>query len=137
MFVGEARSLPKSGAPERFFTRVGSSLTQKHQAKLERLAKDKHPSLLWKSEKYGRKKSYSTGPRSDKLLVCFRLQDGLAYLNNPDGWSKSGLNLSEVNDPGDPDHLQHAVPVVGFAELVVTLVAPGIGPGTPATKKYS
>jgi hypothetical protein len=24
MFVGEVRSLPKSGAPERYFTRVGS-----------------------------------------------------------------------------------------------------------------
>jgi hypothetical protein len=85
MFVGEARSLPKSGAPERFFTRVGSSLTRKHQTRLERLAKDKHPRLLRKSVNYGRKKFYSTGPRSDKFLVCFGVKNGLAYLNNPDG----------------------------------------------------
>jgi hypothetical protein len=30
MFVGKARSLPFSGALERFFTWVGSSLTHKH-----------------------------------------------------------------------------------------------------------
>jgi hypothetical protein len=46
IFVVKARSLPKSGAPERQFTWVGSGLTRKHKTKLERLARDKHPSLL-------------------------------------------------------------------------------------------
>ncbi len=42
VFVGEARSLPKSGAPEKCFTRVSSNLTCKHLAKLESLAYHEH-----------------------------------------------------------------------------------------------
>jgi hypothetical protein len=42
MFVGKAMGL----------TRVGSSLTHKHLTGLERLAKDKHSSLLQKSVNY-------------------------------------------------------------------------------------
>jgi hypothetical protein len=30
MFVGEARSIPQRGAPEKFFTQVSSGLTSKH-----------------------------------------------------------------------------------------------------------
>ncbi len=30
MFMGEASGLPKSGAPERCFSQVGSTLTRKH-----------------------------------------------------------------------------------------------------------
>jgi hypothetical protein len=30
LFVGKARSLPYSGAPERFFNRIGSCLTNRH-----------------------------------------------------------------------------------------------------------
>jgi hypothetical protein len=37
MFVGKARSLPYSGEPESFFTQVGSGLSHKHWASLERL----------------------------------------------------------------------------------------------------
>ncbi len=55
IFVGEARSLPLSGAPERYFTQVASGLSCKHQTRLERLAMDKHSSLLRKSVNYGRK----------------------------------------------------------------------------------
>ena len=40
---------------------VGSGLTLKHSTRLERLAKDKHSSLLRKSVNYGRKKFYSKG----------------------------------------------------------------------------
>jgi hypothetical protein len=40
---------------ERFFTRAGSGLTRKHETRLERLARDKHLSLLRKSVNYGRK----------------------------------------------------------------------------------
>jgi hypothetical protein len=39
MFVGEARILPWSGAPQRCFTLVGS------YTRLERVARDKHSSL--------------------------------------------------------------------------------------------
>jgi hypothetical protein len=61
MFVVKARSLPKSGAPERHFNFVGSGLTRKHFTRLERLARNKHPSLLWKVVTYGRKKFYKNG----------------------------------------------------------------------------
>jgi hypothetical protein len=53
MFVGEARSLLKSREPERYFPWVISSLTYKHLNKQERLARDKHSSLLQKSVNYG------------------------------------------------------------------------------------
>jgi hypothetical protein len=46
MLVGKSRSLPQSGAPERYFTWVGSSLTCKHWTRLKRLARDKRFSLL-------------------------------------------------------------------------------------------
>jgi hypothetical protein len=60
--VGEARSLPLSGAPEWCFTWDGSGLTCKHQTKLVRLAMDKHSSLLRKSVNYCRKKFYRQAP---------------------------------------------------------------------------
>ncbi len=53
MFEGKARSLPKSGAPERCFTRVGSGLTCEYQARLENLVRDKPSNLLKKSVNYG------------------------------------------------------------------------------------
>jgi hypothetical protein len=52
MFVGKARN------PERFFTRVGSSLANKHKTKLKRLARDKHSSLL-QTVNYECKKLYN------------------------------------------------------------------------------
>ncbi len=70
MFVGEARSLPLSGAPERWFTQVGSSLTHKYQTRLERLNRDKHSSLLQKSVSYGQKKFYNIGPWSQCHKNC-------------------------------------------------------------------
>ncbi len=62
IFVGEVRSLPQSGAPRWCFTQVGSGLTCIHKTRLERLARDKHSSLLQKSVNYGHKKFYSTSP---------------------------------------------------------------------------
>jgi hypothetical protein len=44
--VGKAKSLPKSGVPERCFTRVGSGLALKHEIRLEKLARGKHSSLV-------------------------------------------------------------------------------------------
>ncbi len=39
-------------------------LTRTHQTRLERLARDKHSSLLQRSVNYGRKRFYSTGSRA-------------------------------------------------------------------------
>ncbi len=75
---GEARSLPQSVAHERCFTRVGSALTCKHQTRLERLARDKHFSLLRESVNYDRKKFYSTGPRCKCCKTFFIITDGRA-----------------------------------------------------------
>jgi hypothetical protein len=59
--VGKARSLPKSGASERFLNRVGPCFTYKHYTRLEKLARDKHTSLLQKFVACGRKKFYYIG----------------------------------------------------------------------------
>jgi hypothetical protein len=48
-------------------SRVFSGLTRKHYTKLERLARDKHSSLLRKYVNYGNKKFYSAGPRVEPL----------------------------------------------------------------------
>ncbi len=45
-FEGEARSLPKSGAPESCFIRVGSGLTRKHYTRMERPVRGKHSGLF-------------------------------------------------------------------------------------------
>ncbi len=62
MLVCKARSSPKSGAPERSFTQVGSGLTLNHYTRLDRLAMDKHLSLLQEFINYGRKKFPIIGP---------------------------------------------------------------------------
>ncbi len=62
MFVGEARSLPHSGAPGKCYTQVG--LTCKHMTRLERPAKDKHSSLSQTLVNYGRKEFYNVDVRS-------------------------------------------------------------------------
>jgi hypothetical protein len=64
LFFGKARSLPLSAAPERCFTWVFSCLTCKHYTILERLARDKHSSLVQKIVTYGCKKFYNIGPRN-------------------------------------------------------------------------
>ncbi len=61
---GYHRSLPHSGAHERFFTRVGSGLAHRHQTRLERLARDTQSCLLRKSVNCGLNKFYDKGPRS-------------------------------------------------------------------------
>jgi hypothetical protein len=50
-------SLSNSGAPERCFPWVGSRIT----CRLEKLARDKRSSLMWKVETFGRKKFYNIG----------------------------------------------------------------------------
>jgi hypothetical protein len=46
MFTVQYRNIPERGAPERGFPWVGYILTCKHWTRLERLARDKHSSLL-------------------------------------------------------------------------------------------
>ena len=62
IFVGKARSLPYSGAPERFFDRVGSCFINSHLTRLERLVMDKHSSLLRKLVNYGEKSFITLAP---------------------------------------------------------------------------
>jgi hypothetical protein len=62
MLVGKAKSLPLRGISLKCTTWVGSSLFRKHYAKMERLASDKHSSLLRTFVNYGHKKFYNIGP---------------------------------------------------------------------------
>ncbi len=73
LFVGKARSLPLSGAPERCFTWVGSWLICKHYTILERLSRDEHSILLQKFVTYGYKKFYNIGPWAQ----CYKTFYGL------------------------------------------------------------
>ncbi len=68
MSVRKARSLPKSGASERCFTRAGSYLTCKHWIRLERPAGDRHSTLLQAFLNNGRKKLYKIRPRSQYYI---------------------------------------------------------------------
>ncbi len=61
LFVGKTRSLHYSGAPERFFNRVGSGFTNR-QTRLERFAMDKLSGLLRTFLNYGPRKFYNIGP---------------------------------------------------------------------------
>ncbi len=73
MFAGKAGALP-SEAPFKC----------KHWTRLEKLAEDKHSSLLQKSTNYGRNKFYSTGLRRErtKSTIHDRLVlKGTFYLN--------------------------------------------------------
>jgi hypothetical protein len=48
MFGGKARSLYQSGAPERFFSEIGSDLTCKLKTRLEKLSRNKHYIFFYK-----------------------------------------------------------------------------------------
>ncbi len=58
MIVGKARSLPYNAAPE---TWLSSRLAYKQWTRLERLARDKHSSLILKFVIYGQKFFYNIG----------------------------------------------------------------------------
>ncbi len=73
LFADRVRSLPLSGAPERCFTQLGSFLTCKHLAILERLSRDKHSSKVGKFVTYGRKNFYNISPRSTVLSLPLQL----------------------------------------------------------------
>lgn len=65
------------------------------------------------------------------ILVVFTVV-GDNYLRYSHSAPQSRLYLSEVYDAGDAHNLQHAVPVVGLAELVVLLRTPRVRARTPA-----
>jgi hypothetical protein len=75
MYVGKPKSLLYSGAPGRYFTRVGCGLTRNHLIRLERLARDMHSSLLLKVVTYGRKKFHNIGHRWHNSDVSLLLDD--------------------------------------------------------------
>jgi hypothetical protein len=62
-FMGKARSLPKSGAPKRFFPRFCSSPTHKHYTRLKRLVKHEHSSLSGTFINNDCKEFYNVVPR--------------------------------------------------------------------------
>jgi len=67
MFAVKARSIPQSGAPQRCFIKVEFGISQT----FERLARDKHSSLLPKFVNCGRKKIYIKGPRPQYYLAAY------------------------------------------------------------------
>jgi hypothetical protein len=76
MFAGKATILPQSGAPEKCFTRVGSSLARQHLIRLERPTRVKHSSVIGPFENYGRKKFYNTSlcGQCYKTFYCRKLR---------------------------------------------------------------
>jgi hypothetical protein len=65
MFADKARSIPKSGTPEKCSNVKGCGLTRKHYTRLVKLDKDKHSILLRILVNYVRKKFNNTG-----LMCC-------------------------------------------------------------------
>jgi hypothetical protein len=64
MFTGKSRAYPNE-AP----LRLAPGFTHKHCTRLERLARDKHSSLLRKFVNYNCKKFYNIGPRLQEIVV--------------------------------------------------------------------
>jgi hypothetical protein len=63
MFVGKAGEYPSEASFRCSTLGWAPDLAHKHQTRLERLARDKHCSLLQKTVNYGCKKFYRIGPR--------------------------------------------------------------------------
>ncbi len=75
----------------------GSSLTRKHYTRLERLARDKHTSLLRKSVNQSRNKFYSTGPRLSTFLIFLNQQDELYKIHFLKGYLKISYGWMTLN----------------------------------------
>ncbi len=73
LFVAKPRSLPLSGAPQRYFNRVGPCVANIHQTVLERFARDQRSTLLRTLVNYDHKKFYDIGPRKqiETIKKCF------------------------------------------------------------------
>ncbi len=68
MFVGKARNLPQSDAPEMCFTLVGPSLTHKNKTRPEEPAGDKQSILFQILVNYGYEKFYNNGSTCQYLF---------------------------------------------------------------------
>ncbi len=68
MFVGKARSLPQRATPDKMFHLGRLQPHSRTFIQLEKLAKDKHSSLLQKFVNYGQKKFYNIGPSYTPVL---------------------------------------------------------------------
>jgi hypothetical protein len=83
MFVGEAKDLPLSGAPERCFAQVGFLPYPQTLDWAGRLAREKHSTLLQKPVIYGRKKFNSTSPcglyHTSLMIIIYNCNDSCQY----------------------------------------------------------
>ncbi len=70
VLVGNVRSPPKSGSPERCFALEGFGLSHKHEAGLERFAGDKHFRLLQTFVNY-RYKNFITSDPGPNLIKIY------------------------------------------------------------------
>ncbi len=86
MFVGEA--YPRVEHLKVASLRYALALPTNIRTRLERLARDKHFSLLQKSVIYGHKKFYSTGPWSlDNKLMGFHSHEQILDLSRKIGYN--------------------------------------------------
>jgi hypothetical protein len=69
MFEVKTRSLPKRSTFQFLHSVVSYGLAHEHKTKLERLAKDKHYSLLEKLVNYDHKKLYNIWPWADFMNI--------------------------------------------------------------------
>lgn len=68
------------------------------------------------------------------MHITFYLNDE-KYLRYPHSGPQSRLNLAQVNDSGDSNHLQHPVPMVRLRELVLLLRTPRVCARAPTVRK--
>ncbi len=74
MFAGKAGDYLSEAPFKRSALRYAPGLTNKHYTRLERLAGDKHSSLLRESVNYDRKKFYGTGPGVSTNIALFYMK---------------------------------------------------------------
>ncbi len=101
MIVDKARRLPYSRPSEWFFNKVGPCFTNKHWAKLERLARSKHSGLLRNFVTDGRKKFYDIGP-PDRYVEQEGDEDGVirgtyTYLDPNWTWQTVGSSSTGLD----------------------------------------
>jgi hypothetical protein len=95
LMYGKARSLPKSGAPERNFNWAGSCLTTKQSTWLERPARDKHSILLRIFVNYSCKKLHKIGHR---VRISTRYQSYKTFFSVKLECLLSGADIGSESD---------------------------------------
>ena len=96
MLVGKARAYPRGQHLKRCSTWVGSSLNHKHLTKLEKLATNKHSSLLRKSVNY-RQKGFITLAPNMIFFRSFQKKPTTRIIQNPE--QKASTNPAPVLAP--------------------------------------